>query len=50
VLVAISNIIGDGDPSQAQGSDGKGSGTKRQGPPPGPPPGNQPAQGSDSRN
>jgi hypothetical protein len=39
-----------GDPSQAHSSDGKGSGTKRQGPPPGPPPGNQPAQGSDGRN
>ena len=39
-----------GDPSQAQSSDGKGSGTKRQGPPPGPPPGGQPPQGSDSRN
>ena len=31
-----------GDPSQAQSSDGKGSGTKRQSAPPGSPPANQP--------
>ena len=39
-----------GDPSQAQSSDHKSNGTKRQGPSPGPPPGGQPAQGGDSRN
>jgi hypothetical protein len=39
-----------GDPSQAQSSDHKSNGTKRQGPPPGPPPGGQPAESSDSRN
>ena len=35
-----------GDPSQAQGSDGRTNGSNRQGPPPGPPPGAQPPQGS----
>jgi hypothetical protein len=35
-----------GDPSQAQGSDGRTNGSNRQGPPPGPPQGGQPPQGS----